>query len=118
MHNTTIDSNDEIAEDDNKPPFYETEEEKMKKGGSKEDDDENGGNKEVFNKKYGETKIQGDGSFKKENILTAKNVGTNGKFTVTKTNVNKVKKTGEESRREDIHDSEQILDDLFNGNLH
>ena len=123
MHNTTIDSNDEIAEDNNDPSFYETEEEKMKKAGSKEDDDENDADKEFFNKKDGESKIQGDGTFQKEKLLTAKNVGVNGKdensqLTSTKTNVNEVKKTDEESRREDIPDSEQILDDLFNGNLH
>ena len=118
MNNTTIDSNDEIPDDNNKPSFYETEEEEMKKAGSKEDDDENGLNKEVFNKKDGETKIQGDDSFQKEKLLTAENVRTNGKFTATKTNVNEVKKTDEESHREDIPDSEQILDDLFNGILH
>ena len=38
-------------------------------------------------------------------------------LTATKTNVNKVKNKDEESDSEDSPDSEQILDDFFNGKL-
>ena len=39
-------------------------------------------------------------------------------LTATKTNGNKVKNKDEESDSDDSPDSEQILDDLFNGKLH